>query len=65
MIALLAEITGWAREDAYMFCSMACDLHVTQMVNGEKGIHAMVDRARLVSVLKGSHPLALALKQAS
>ncbi|GAB7524366.1 acetamidase/formamidase family protein [Paraburkholderia sp. 2C] len=65
MIALLREITGWAREDAYVFCSMACDLHVTQMVNGEKGVHAMVDRSRLSSVLKGSHPLALALRGTS
>jgi len=63
MIALLSEITGWAREDAYVFCSMACDLHVTQLVNGEKGIHAMVDRARLAAVLKGSHPVALALRR--
>jgi acetamidase/formamidase len=65
MIALLGEITGWARDDAYVFCSMACDLHVTQLVNGEKGVHAMVDRARLATVVKGSHPLALALQRAN
>ena len=27
-----------------MFCSLACDLHVTQLVDGNKGIHAMVAR---------------------
>ncbi|PLZ02844.1 amidase [Burkholderia sp. WAC0059] len=63
MIALLGDMTGWAREDAYVFCSMACDLHVTQMVNGEKGVHAMVDRALLSSRLDGSHPLAVALRR--
>ena len=29
---------------AYVFCSLACDLHVTQLVDGNKGIHAMVDQ---------------------
>ena len=27
-----------------MFCSLACDLRVTQLVDGNKGIHAMVAR---------------------
>ena len=33
---------GWAAPDAYSFCSLACDLRVTQLVDGHKGIHAMV-----------------------
>ncbi len=44
MIKLLGEIAGLSREDAYMFCSIACDLRVTQIVDGNKGIHAMVRR---------------------
>jgi acetamidase/formamidase len=27
-----------------VFCSLACDLHVTQLVDGNKGVHAMVAR---------------------
>lgn len=44
MIAWLTEIKGWSAEEAYVFCSLACDLHVTQLVDGNKGIHAMVSR---------------------
>ena len=44
MIAWLMELEGWQRDDAYVFCSLACDLRVTQLVDGNKGIHAMVSR---------------------
>jgi acetamidase/formamidase len=44
MIKLLGEVGGLSREDAYQFCSIACDLRVTQLVDGNKGIHAMVRR---------------------
>lgn len=47
MLAWLGELKGWSREEAYVFCSLACDLHVTQLVDGNKGIHAMVSRALL------------------
>ncbi len=47
MIAWLAQLKGWTPEEAYVFCSLACDLHVTQLVDGNKGIHAMVSRALL------------------
>ena len=45
MIAWLVELLDISREDAYMFCSLAADLHVTQLVDGNKGVHAMVERA--------------------
>lgn len=45
MIAWLVELKGWSAEEAYVFCSLACDLHVTQVVDGNKGIHAMVNRS--------------------
>jgi acetamidase/formamidase len=45
MIAWLVELTGWSAEEAYVFCSLACDLRVTQLVDGNKGIHAMVSRS--------------------
>lgn len=44
MIAWLVAMKGWTRSEAYVFCSLACDLHVTQLVDGNKGIHAMVKR---------------------
>lgn len=44
MIVLLGEQRGLSREDAYMLCSLAADLHVTQTVNGSKGIHCMIEK---------------------
>jgi acetamidase/formamidase len=52
MIAWLVELTGWSAEEAYVFCSLACDLRVTQLVDGNKGIHAMVSRS-LISAKAG------------
>ena len=45
MIVLLGEQRGLSREDAYMLCSLAADLRVTQTVNGSKGIHCMIEKA--------------------
>ncbi len=45
MIRWLVAMKGWSSEEAYVFCSLACDLRVTQLVDGNKGIHAMVDRS--------------------
>jgi acetamidase/formamidase len=47
MIAWLVQMQGWRPDEAYTFCSLACDLHVTQLVDGNKGIHAMVRRGLL------------------
>jgi acetamidase/formamidase len=45
MIALLGEKAGLSKADAYSFCSVAADLHITQAVNGCKGVHAMMPKA--------------------
>ncbi|HVM78053.1 MAG TPA: acetamidase/formamidase family protein [Stellaceae bacterium] len=42
MIKLLGEIAGLAPAEAYMLCSLAVDFHVTQLVDGNKGIHGML-----------------------
>jgi acetamidase/formamidase len=42
MLDLIGERMGLAREDAYMFASLAVDMRVTQLVDGNKGIHAML-----------------------
>lgn len=47
MLAWLQTLKSWTAEEAYVFCSLACDLRVTQLVDGNKGIHAMVSRALL------------------
>jgi acetamidase/formamidase len=44
MIAWLGELKGWSALDAYTTCSLACDLHITQIVDGNKGVHAMFPR---------------------
>jgi acetamidase/formamidase len=44
MIRLIGETTGLSREDAYMLCSLAADLRVTQTVNISKGIHMMIEK---------------------
>ncbi len=47
MIALIVDRTGLSREDAYMLCSLAGDLRITQTVNGNKGVHMMMEKALL------------------
>jgi acetamidase/formamidase len=47
MIALLSEAAGIPPIDAYMTCSLAADLRVTQLVDGNKGIHAMLPKSIL------------------
>jgi acetamidase/formamidase len=42
MIKLLGEKAKLSREDAYTLLSLAGDVHVTQLVNGNKGIHVMI-----------------------
>src|ERR1700746_3923182 len=44
MIGLIGERLGLAPEDAYMFSSLAVDMRVTQLVDGNKGIHAMLQK---------------------
>lgn len=45
MVEYLAGERGLSREDAYMLVSAAVDLHVTQVVDGVKGVHAMLPKA--------------------
>jgi acetamidase/formamidase len=44
MIDLIGERLGLPPDDAYMFASLAVDLRVTQLVDGNKGIHAMLPK---------------------
>jgi acetamidase/formamidase len=47
MINLICRHTNLSREDAYTLCSLAADLRVTQVVNGSKGIHVMLEKKLL------------------
>jgi acetamidase/formamidase len=44
MVAYLVSTRHMSRDDAYMLCSMAVDLRVTQIVDGVKGIHAVLPK---------------------
>jgi len=44
MVDFLSTKYHLRQEDAYMLTSMAADLHVTQVVDGTKGIHAMIPK---------------------
>jgi acetamidase/formamidase len=45
MIAFLVTEKHMAREDAYMLCSVAGDVDITQLVDGNKGVHMMLPKA--------------------
>jgi len=45
MLDWIVEMKGLSREDAYMLASAAMDLVVTQVVDGTKGIHALMPKA--------------------
>jgi acetamidase/formamidase len=47
MIDLICARTGIDRYQAHTLCSLAADLHVTQVVNGSKGIHCMLEKRYL------------------
>jgi len=44
MIKLISERMGLAPEEAYMYASLVVDMRVTQLVDGNKGIHAMLPK---------------------
>src|SRR5262245_30269508 len=45
MLDFIAETQGMSRDDAYLLASSAMDLVVTQVVDGTKGIHAMMPKS--------------------
>jgi len=47
MIAFICSRSNLSREQAYQFCSLVVDFHVTQSVNGEKGVHGMLRKGLL------------------
>lgn len=47
MISVVSDRVGISRADAYMLCSLAGDLRITQSVNREKGVHMMLAKSLL------------------
>ncbi|NBB69607.1 MAG: amidase [Alphaproteobacteria bacterium] len=47
MIDLICERTERTREEAYVLASLAADFRVTQLVDGEKGIHGLLAKSAL------------------
>jgi acetamidase/formamidase len=45
MIDFLVQEKHMTRDDAYMLASVAADLHITQVVDGNKGVHMMISKA--------------------
>ena len=45
MLNFIVETKGISRDDALMLLSAAMDLRVTQIVDGTKGVHAMIPKA--------------------
>ncbi|HET8965614.1 MAG TPA: acetamidase/formamidase family protein [Candidatus Acidoferrum sp.] len=52
MIDFLTTEKHLSRDDAYMLASVAADLHITQLVDGNKGVHMMLPKAVFVGVAK-------------
>lgn len=47
MIALIVRRAGLTPQDAYSLCSLAADMRVTQLVDGNKGIHCVLPKSAL------------------
>ncbi len=47
MVKLIVRVGGLSPTDAYSLCSVAADVHVTQLVNVSKGVHVMLAKSLL------------------
>lgn len=47
-ITLLGDVKQIPRDDAYMLVSTACDVRITQLVDGTMGVHVMIPKAIFV-----------------
>jgi acetamidase/formamidase len=45
LIEFLVADKQMNRDEAYVLCSVAADLHITQLVDGTKGVHAMLAKS--------------------
>ena len=52
MVDFLVAEKKLSRDEAYMLCSLAADLHVTQAVDATKGVHATIAKVDLHAVAR-------------
>jgi acetamidase/formamidase len=52
MIDFLVTEKHLSRDDAYMLSSVAADLHITELVDGNKGVHMMIPKSIFVGSSK-------------
>ena len=52
MIDFLVTEKGLSRDDAYILCSVAGDLAITQVVDGTKGVHMSMPKAVFTGATK-------------
>jgi acetamidase/formamidase len=52
MIDFLVTEKHLSRDDAYMLSSVAADLHITELVDGNKGVHMMIPKSIFVGARK-------------
>jgi len=50
MLDVIAAATGLKRQEAYALCSLAADVRITQVVNGAKGVHVMLEKRHLAAL---------------
>lgn len=48
MLAWITAHTGLSRTEAWRHASICADLRITQVVNGQKGVHCVLDRRTLI-----------------
>jgi acetamidase/formamidase len=54
MIDFLVTEKRLSRDDAYMLASVAADLHITELVDGNKGVHMMIPKAIFAPAKSGN-----------
>lgn len=55
MIDFLVHEKGLNKDDAYMLTSVAADFHITQLVDGKKGVHGMILKSIFPANAKGAN----------
>ena len=44
-IDFVAAYRGWSQMEAYRLVSVACDVRVTELVDGNVGVHVMIPKS--------------------
>ncbi len=61
-IEFLVQEKGLSRDDAYMLTSVACDVDITELVDGNVGVHVMIPKGIFARGAKGARGVTAAGK---